>query len=143
MSAMRSASSVARNTPCMEQAKEPPTAYRIPSDSRVVVNSFRASGKRSITGELVWVGPLEKLRSEPALGAQKKDLAFRCVGMSTPNACLGKGTHKCREFKGALQPLVWRHLPYQANEHLPCFGRRIARPHTYIIAAGGAGSFGS
>src|ERR1043165_1241792 len=68
---------------------------------------------------------------------------FADVRMRAANSTFDNIADERGEFQIPLLPLFRRHLPYQLDQHLPCFRRRVARPHAYIIAAGGAGSLGS
>src|SRR5579883_2934597 len=119
--------------PRAEEACEPPIRYGIPS---------RSNTSMSVLSGLT-VNLLEKFRAELLAREHEKDLAFACLRMPAAES----GNHQTARELGMLEDarelLPRRHPPLNLQKHLPRFRAGILRAHNYMIAAGGAGSFGS
>ena len=87
---------------------------------------------------------LEQLGAKIEACGYQKDFPFIRIGVALANACEMELPDRLRPFKHLLHALGGRQTPLRIQVYLPCFRRCIARTHVnYIIAAGGAGSFGS
>src|SRR5438874_2310967 len=73
----------------------------------------------------------------------QKYLAVTSAGVSLAQSRLRKTLDHLGQLETPLQAYFGRHRANQVYLDPPRFGRCVARSHVYIIAAGGAGSFGS
>ena len=68
-------------------------------------------------------------------------IVSRRVALSKPG--LREAADDFGQLKRSRELLARRHPTLDVEEYFPCFRACITRAHTYIIAVGGAGSFGS
>jgi hypothetical protein len=103
----------------------------------------RSNSLVSSRSEFIAVDAREKIVAKRLMSKLKEYFALRRVRTPTPDASENQTPDKCRMLEDAHKLLSRRHPALNVEEDLPRFRTCVGRPHTYIIAAGGAGSFGS
>src|SRR5262249_45170984 len=85
----------------------------------------------------------KELVAEPSLSGPQKDLAFAGIRVLLPKTGFLQSPDKRRVLKRPLELLRRCKFALEIDKNSPRLRRRISRLHTYMIATGGAGSFGS
>src|SRR5579883_64590 len=85
----------------------------------------------------------EQLGTERLPREHQENLMFGGLRVAAAKPGHREAAGELRMLQRALQLLRRRHAPLEFKVNLPRFRAGVFRAHTYIIATGGAGSFGS